>query len=482
VSRKRQALFLTALALFAGLVLVIDLLTPVGVEVWVMYLPVIIAPLWVNRARAVAAAATACSVLVCVGCLISPPGKNPLWWDVLNRGMGLMALWLTAYVGMVVCRRSTRLADVTTRLQREIADHRMTDLALRQGEERLRLAVEGAGMGTWDMDLRAGALVWSENHFRMLGYAPALGGHATSEMWLDRLHPEDRARVLEARDQALRDGTLYCPEYRVRRADTGATVWLAVFGRYVYDARGEAVRFLGVSFDITRRRELEREVREVAAREQRRIGQELHDSMGQELTGLGLMAQALCQRLGDGAERLIASRLAAGLDRVHGQARTLSRGLIPVQVETEGLAAALQDLAQSAGEQSGIPVRFDCAGGVERIDHARATQLFRIAQEAVTNALRHGRPRHVYLSLRSTPEWVRLGVRDDGVGARGRPDDGAGMGLRIMRDRAEQIGGVLQVGHADGGGTLVTCTLPRRSDHDGETRAPGGEPAADPDR
>src|SRR5262249_40855238 len=158
---------------------------------------------------------------------------------------------------------------------------------------------------------------------------------------------------------------------------------------------GNATRFLGVAFDITRRKELEREAvqREVlamAAREQRQIGQELHDGVGQALTGLGLMAQSLAQRLADsGADgapgQRVALRLVAGIDSVHQQVRELSRGLIPVHVESRGLSAALDDLAASTTEASGIPVTAECPEWVELPDHATATHLFRIAQEAVSN-------------------------------------------------------------------------------------------------
>jgi len=150
-----------------------------------------------------------------------------------------------------------------------------------------------------------------------------------------------------------------------------------------------------------------------------------------------------------------------------------------VHVEARGLSAALEDLAASTRERSGIPVAFDCPEWVRMPDHATATQLFRIAQEAVSNALRHGQARHVRLALRAAPGGLCLSIRDDGAGMPGRPAEGNGMGLRIMQYRAGLIGGVLQVGPADGGGTVVTCTLPGGKSHDDEGPGGGG---ADPDR
>jgi len=212
---------------------------------------------------------------------------------------------------------------------------------------------------------------------------------------------------------------------------------------------------------------VQREVLAIAAREQRQIGQELHDGVGQELTGLGLMAQSLAQRLPKAAvEKRIALRLIAGLDGIHQQVREISRGLIPVHVEGRGLAAALDDLAARTTEASGIKVTAECPECVELPDHATATQLFRIAQEAVSNAVRHGRPRYIRLTLLTEPSGLRLQIRDDGIGIQAGLHQCDGLGLRIMQYRAGQIGGVLRVGPTLEGGTVVSCTLPRSNGND----------------
>jgi signal transduction histidine kinase len=341
---------LSVAALFAALVFVADLLSPLGGAAWVLYLPVVLAPVWLNNPRQVVLASAACSVLVLTGFFLAHTDVG-LWRGLRNRGMGLMALWLTASAGIVICRRSMQLAEALGSLRLEIAKHEQTE---------------------------------------------------------------------------------------------------------------------------TRRQELERQVVEIAAQEQRRIGQELHDGVGQELTGLGLMANALAQRLQErDPEQRMATRLVAGLDRVHQQVRTLSRGLVPVLLEAKGLCAALDDLATGTSEQSGIPITFDCPEWLEVPDHATATQLFRIAQEAVSNALSHGQARHVRVSLLAAPPGLRLSIRDDGAGMPYRPAEGNGMGLRIMQYRAEQIGGALQIGPAPGGGTVVTCLLPRRETHDDQESGNG---------
>ncbi len=468
----RRRFLLVASGLLATAVFVVDVLTPHGVEVWVLYLPVILAPVWFNNTRQILWTSAICTVLVVLGSVLFPLGIPP-WSDVINRGMGIMAIWLTAIAGITIARHSVQLAAAMEGLRRETAEHDAAKHALARSEQRLRLAVDGARMGTWDMNLRTGSAVWSETQFKMLGYAPAPDGEATVEMWESRIHPDDRASVLKIREQAQHDRTLLPAEYRIVRADNGQIVWLAVYGRFFHDEIGAGVRFIGVSFDISRRKKLEREVLEIAAREQRRIGQELHDSVGQELTGLGLMANALAQRLQDAREqKQIALRLVEGFDRVRQQVRTLSRGLIPVQVEAKGLWAALDDLATTIGEQSGIEVTLDCSEGCDVEDHTRATELFHIAQEAVSNAVRHGYPRHVRMTVCSGADGLRLSIQDDGIGLQRRSAKCPGMGLSIMEYRAEQIGGALQVGPAEGGGTVVTCWLPgEHSNGNGKTDA-----------
>jgi PAS domain S-box-containing protein len=469
VSNTRRVLLMTAVVVYSALVFILDVISPLGIEVWVLNVPVILVPVLFRNTRMVVVMTVACSAMVGFGSVFSPPGNNPLSWDVLNRGMGLATIWLIAAMAINIIKRSTQLDDAIASLRREIAEHDQTCRALEQSEERFRLAVEGVGMGTFDVNLKTGKSVWSATHLRMLGCETVPAGEATVDRWRSLVYPGDQARIQEAREQALQNRSLYSIEYRVKRADTGEIVWLAIFGRYRYDQAGVAVRFLGVSFDITRRKELEREVLEITAREQRHIGQELHDGVGQELTGLGLMAQTLTQRLPPtGSEQLIANRLVAGLNQLHQQIRALARGLVPVEMEAKGLWAALDDLAARTSEQAGIAVKFECPEWVEMPDHATSMELYRITQEAVSNALRHGRPRKIHLSVFSQPHGLRLRIKDDGLGIPDQPRESKGLGIRIMEYRAALIGGVLRIKPAAEGGTVVTVTLPWRKADDHE--------------
>jgi PAS domain S-box-containing protein len=452
IGTAQRVLLMTALTVYVGLVFVLDVITPLGIEIWVLNLPVIVVPVLVRNLRMVVLLSLACSAMLVFGWVWSGPGINPPWWDTLNRAMGLATLWLIAVMAIILIQRSTRLDRVLR--------------ALEHSEERVRLAVKAAGMATCDVSLKTGNVAWSGPYLRLFGYEVLSGHENPIDLWRSHVHAGDLARVLETREQALSSRTAYSIEYRINRADNGAITWLAVYGRFYYNESGEAVRFLGMAFDISARKELEREalqreVLAVAEREQRQIGQELHDGVGQELTGLGLMTKALSQRLTNAStEEHIARRLLAGLDSLHQKVRGLARGLIPVHVERRGLSAALDDLAARTTVASGLLVTAECPDWVELPDHATATELFYIAQEAVSNALRHGRPRTIRLTLLTEPDGLRLRIKDDGIGVPSELEQSNGLGFRIMRHRAGLIGGDLQIGPSQGGGTVVTCSLP----------------------
>lgn len=225
--------------------------------------------------------------------------------------------------------------------------------------------------------------------------------------------------------------------------------------------------------EIAERTRLEKEILYVGAHEQQRIGQELHDGLGQELTGLGFLAKSLHRRLR--AQGLPEAETAADLDRgipeVLGQVRGIVRGLLPLELGAEDLLPALQSLTAGVEERTDISCRLESSGPLEDIDNDKAVQLYRIAQEAVTNAVKHGQAQHVTVALKSDRGQITLDVSDDGIGI--DPDAGgvSGSGLHIMRYRARAIGGTLDVNRRPGGGTRVTCVL-TWGPHDGNKQQP----------
>lgn len=214
--------------------------------------------------------------------------------------------------------------------------------------------------------------------------------------------------------------------------------------------------------DAEERQRLEREVIESSERERRTIGHELHDGLCQQLSASLLSARMLERSLANhGApEAEQAGTLAEVIDAALSDARSLARGLSPGPLAPGGLEAALRELAR----QVRATVEVDCSvtgAGAPSLDEAAATQLFRIAQEAVQNAVKHAEAGLITIELGEDAEQVTLVIRDDGRGL--TADAPAGLGLRSMRGRAVALAGVLEVGAAPGGGTQVICRVPRRA-------------------
>jgi PAS domain S-box-containing protein len=220
--------------------------------------------------------------------------------------------------------------------------------------------------------------------------------------------------------------------------------------------------FVWIFRDATAQKRLEREVLEIAADAQERIGRELHDSVGQELTGMRLMVESMIGGLRENGsgELGLAERVGAGLRATLGRVRALSRGLVAAETDGPGLARELAAVAARVGAATTTECAFEATGPAPAIDASAATNLLRIAQEAVTNALRHSGATHVTVGLHTAGGTTELRIRDDGTGFT-QPTDGppGGLGLKLMRYRAGLIGARLRV---DTGptGTVVTCTLP----------------------
>lgn len=241
------------------------------------------------------------------------------------------------------------------------------------------------------------------------------------------------------------------------------------------DGSGRLVGLLCSGRDITRRRRLERELLRISEREQRRIGMDLHDGLGQQITGIAMVNSVLLEKLRSRGlpEAQMAAELAALLQDAAMHLRRIARGLHPVVSDPEGLATALQRLVATGNPKAGEPVcRFECPAPVAVADELAATNLFRIAQEALQNALRHGKAKRVIVRLLRRDGQVVLEIQDDGGGMAPEAPDHDGLGLRSMRFRAETMSGVLEILRSPGGGTLVRCLVPEPC-HSRATRREG---------
>jgi len=219
---------------------------------------------------------------------------------------------------------------------------------------------------------------------------------------------------------------------------------------------------LAVVRDVSEQRLLERDVLEITNREQVRIGQDLHDGLGQHLTGITFLTRALEHRLR--AVSLPEAEEAAEIGRLVLQAlsqtRNLARGLFPVELEASGLSAALRELGTTVQGMFPVACKVTCDEQLEITDRGVQTHLFRLAQEAVNNSVKHGKAKHVEISLQKEGDKCVLSVSDDGVGFPEHTEVKLkGLGVRIMNFRAQKIGGELLVESRIPTGTIVKCTF-----------------------
>ena len=229
-------------------------------------------------------------------------------------------------------------------------------------------------------------------------------------------------------------------------------------------ARGPA-HVITTGIDITERKEMESAVLEISGREQRQIGQDLHDGLGQHLTGIAFMSKVLAQQLADAgaAQAPHAAKIVRLVNDAIHKTRELARGLVPVFSDAQGLMSALQQWAVEVEDLFHVGCRFECPRPILVTDVGVATHLYHIAQEAVNNAIKHGDPRQIVLTLARDGDTGSLTVEDDGTGIPEIAGSHAGLGLRIMSHRANMVGGSLDIRRRKPRGTVIRCRFPLES-------------------
>lgn len=279
--------------------------------------------------------------------------------------------------------------------------------------------------------------------------------------WSALVHPDDLRRLDEELDLYLREGTnAFSQQYRIRTR-SGLQRWVQDWNLVMRDQGGTPTHVQAIALDVTEHHHLEEELVEVGARERRKVGDDLHDQLGQQLAGISFLCDALARsrHLRDPELAAKTGRIGALVRDAITQVRQIARGLSPVDPEDEGLATSLSQLAWDTSNLYKLDCRCNVVGTGRVQGHVIASQLHRIAQEAVNNAVRHGQPRHIVIRLETDGPIGRLVVLDDGKGIRAKGSREPGMGMRIMRRRAQLIGGVLTVERSRPRGTQVACTF-----------------------
>jgi PAS domain S-box-containing protein len=344
----------------------------------------------------------------------------------------------------------------------DLAARKQAEDAMRRSEHNLANFFNEAPIGLVWLSPNGTILRTNQAQLDLLGCAAQdCLGHAFSEFCLDASQAAGLLERLAAKK------TVQNFRLDMRSKDGAMRHMLLDADSFLADAvsfwKGNQFRYSAVFVrDITDRVMLEREVMQTGERESRRIAQDLHDGLGQLLAGTAHMAAALQKNLAvkSRPEGRQMNRILKAINEAIAQARDLSRGLHPVEPETNGLMVALQSLAVRIQSLFHVRCLFSCRRAVLIEDNTVATHLFRIAQEAVSNAIKHAKPRRIDIILTATPHRIHLAVRDNGAGMPARLRNKSGMGLRIMRHRAGIINGSLAIQKEPRGGTTILCTIP----------------------
>jgi PAS domain S-box-containing protein len=339
---------------------------------------------------------------------------------------------------------------------RDITERTRTQEALRESEQRFRTAFGAAPV--------AMTLLAPDGHFLQVNRALCeMLGYTEKELLVktvrDITDPTDLDPANIYIDRLLKGQRVSSAVEKRYIHKLGIVVWGRTTASLIRDRGGQPLYFIAHIQDFTDRRRLEREILEISDREQRRIGQDLHDGLCQQLVSTAFATNLLSQQLAPVApsQANTARQIAVWLDDAISQSRALARGLYPVKLEADGLASALQELAEYVSERFGIACVLEKTEAALLVDNPVATHLYRITQEAVINAVKHAKGDKILIRLTSQEGNVCVTIQDDGIGI---PDTITnGMGLHIMQYRARMIGGILKIERQITGGTVVVCSV-----------------------
>lgn len=383
-------------------------------------------------------------------------------------------------------------------IAQDITDEKERSGTLEAAQERFRLLVEGArDYAMFLLDPQNTITYWSQGAERVFGWTRGEALGLTGDLIFT---PEDRAKgaVQHEMELALRDGA--APDRRWHLRKDGHRLWIDGVMRRLDDEHGNVRGFAKIARDATeqkeaedalrhardeleqrvvertadllasndsleramaQRRQLEKDLLEISEREKRRIGEDLHDVICQELTATALFLKSYAKRL-EGKEPSAAQTLTEAAQLVNrnvGIARDLARGLQPVALKAAGLTAALRELAANTSASHNLVCRLKTPKAIRLRDETLALNIYRIAQEAVRNATKHSGATEIVLCIEREADQFRLVVEDNGKGMRKRGSR-KGLGLHIMRYRANVLGGTFHVEARKGGGTKIVCEVP----------------------
>ena len=337
-------------------------------------------------------------------------------------------------------------------ITRDVTERKKAEAALQESEARYRSLFNGVPVGLYRL-LPDGTI--KEGNPALLGILGYTDRESLTRLDLAELYLDSEAyetwwsEVQPDRSQMPLDA-------QVRRRD-GAIIWVRNRIRAVEDSNGKLSHYEGAMQDITERKRLEKEVLEISEKERERVGRDLHDDLGQHLAGISFLAKGLQQKLAaqSSAEARKAKQITDLLNEAISQTRNIARGFFPVQREAGGLMCALEELISGIERRFSISCELRLHEPILFDNSALANHVYRIAQEAVANAVHHGKAKRIVIDFSAVNGETILSISDDGIGFPEDWRDSTGIGLHIMRYRANMIGGNLRIYPGETGGAVV---------------------------
>jgi PAS domain S-box-containing protein len=356
--------------------------------------------------------------------------------------------WLSAYAAI----RSNRMFGVNF----DVTERKRTEAALRESEARLRIATNAAALGVFERDVKADRMVWANDRaFEIFGQTRADRGLTRQQLLQDYVHPDDAKAVKEAMRAARRKGGSHHVICRIRQKG-GSERWLQIDGKYELTDTGEPSRHIGVFADITERKALEQEAKELSERlinlqeeERQRIAQELHDSTAQHLVAANLNLMSLRAKVPLGSDEVkLWNEVEASMAEALKELRTFSYLMHPLGLDADGLCSTIRRYIDGYAQRSKLSVKLRSCPNVDNLPLHMQRSLFRIVQEALANVHRHACASHVSVDLRWIADQLHVIVTDNGRGAESKQEEPSfrpGVGIYGIRARARQFGGDLKI-------------------------------------
>jgi len=488
---QRTSALLPAAAIVT--VFLLDWHTPLGFGVYVLYAPISLVCLWVSGWRAAFLTSAVCSVLIVVGLFLSPPGM-PFSWSVVSRALGLLTIWSVLWGGHLFVQRTGELERTQTNLRQEVEHRTKAEQALLVTNEQLEsrvtqrtaqlqtalnrweLVTRATHDGIYDRDLTTNIVIYSPHWCEMHGFDNE-NEHETVEQWSERIHPDDRARVLGHLDEYLaKKRQEFREEYRVRRRDH-RWIWVLDRACALWNEEGRAVRLVGSEKDITERKQAEELLRQHEAQlvdltskllraqeqERQRIARELHDDMTQRLAILAVEIGSLGRTSpSDAAIQVHIEDLRKAAAQLAEDVHNFAYRLHPSLLEHLGLEAAIRDQVDDFSRRTGLKVQYMQRDVPQSLSLDVDTCLYRVTQESLQNVLKHAEASLVRVRLLGTATGVGVCIRDDGKGfaldAEGPTS--RGLGIISMEERVRLFQGTFRIRTSPGKGTEVHAWVP----------------------